>query len=70
MDVTWKNAVWALGLLALLFLGIPIQVKVSDPVEKEFLQFIQKHNKTYADNPVEYERRLEYFKVALLSLNC
>ncbi len=65
MEVTWKNAVCALGLLSLCFLAIPIRVKEPDPVEKEFLQFIQKHNKSYVNDPVEYARRLEYFKVAL-----
>lgn len=67
MAVTVKNVVCCLALLSLCFVGIPVRIKEPDAVEQEFLEFIQKHNKSYVNEPAEYAKRLEYFKVALLS---
>lgn len=69
MAVTIRNVVCSLGLLSLCFLGIPIRVKEPDAVEQEFLEFIQKHNKSYVNKPIEYAKRLEYFKVTFFFLN-
>lgn len=63
MAVTVKNVVCCLGLLSLCFVGIPVRVKEPDAVELEFQEFIQKHNRSYANEPTEYAKRLEYFKV-------
>lgn len=65
MDVTCKNVFGLLGLICLCFVGIPLRVKEQDSTEQEFLQFIENHNKSYAKEPTEYARRLEYFKVRL-----
>ncbi|KAI9554249.1 hypothetical protein GHT06_019521 [Daphnia sinensis] len=64
MTGTVKNVICVLGLFSLCFLGIPIRVKEPDSVEHEFLQFIQKHNKSYSKDSAEYERRLSYFKAS------
>jgi hypothetical protein len=65
MAATFKNVICALGLFSLCFLGIPIRVDKMDSMEQEFQQFIEKHNKTYGKDPVEYGKRLSYFKVFL-----
>jgi len=65
MAGTFKNVICALGLFSLCFLGIPIRIDQPDSMEQEFKQFIEKHNKSYGRDPVEYERRLSYFKVFL-----
>jgi hypothetical protein len=65
MAATFKNVICALGLFSLCFLGIPIRVEKPDSMEQEFQQFIEKHNKSYGKDPVEYGKRLSYFKVFL-----
>lgn len=65
MTTTFKNVICVLGLFSLCFLGIPIRVKYPDSLEQEFIQFIEKHNKTYSKDSVEYGKRLTYFKVLI-----
>ncbi|XP_046451716.1 cathepsin O-like [Daphnia pulex] len=64
MAATFKNVICALGLFSLCFLGIPIRIDQPDSMEQEFKQFIEKHNKSYGRDPVEYGRRLSYFKAS------
>jgi len=64
MTVNCRNFVYTIGLIALCFVGIPINLNNDDVIEKEFVKFTQMHNKSYVNQPEEYARRLAYFKVS------
>ena len=60
---TWKTVLYSLGLFSLCFLGVPVTIHHIDDVETLFKEFTHKYNRTYINNPSEYSRRLEYFRV-------
>jgi len=68
MSVNCRNVVYTIGLIALCFVGIPINLNNDDVIEQEFVKFIQLHNKSYVNQPEEYASRLAYFKVSQVSL--
>ena len=67
MSVNCRNVVYTIGLIALCFVGIPINLNNDDVIEQEFVKFIQLHNKSYVNQPEEYALRLAYFKVSQVS---
>ena len=64
MTVNCRNFVYTIGLIALCFVGIPINLNNDDVIEKEFVKFTLMHNKSYVNQSEEYARRLAYFKVS------
>lgn len=67
MTVNCRNVIYAIGLISLCFVGIPIRINDTNDtmLEQEFLKFVQENNKSYANQPEEYARRLAFFKVSL-----
>ncbi|XP_045453423.1 cathepsin O-like [Melitaea cinxia] len=60
----WWNWFLAFALLSLLFVAIPLtypRTKNKEELRPMFDSYIEKFNKSYKNNPVEYETRLEHF---------
>lgn len=60
-----------LGMVALLFFGIPIRVGPPQEHairEQLFVKYISDYNKSYRFNKTEYKQRFEAFQVCLQSL--
>lgn len=63
----WWNWFLAFALLSLLFIAIPLtypRTKNKEELRPMFDSYIEKFNKSYKNNPVEYETRLEHFCVS------
>lgn len=54
-----------IALFCLLFIAIPLTFSddENEKLKPMFDNYIQKFNKTYKDNPEEYEARFKYFVV-------
>lgn len=59
----------AIALICLLFIAIPISYSGGKQklVQLQFDEYLQKFNKSYKENPAEYETRLKYFTVSFRS---
>ncbi|XP_045778492.1 cathepsin O-like isoform X1 [Maniola jurtina] len=60
----WWNWILILALVCLLFVAIPLTypgTRTKEELRPMFDEYIEKFNKSYKNNPVEYETRLEHF---------
>ncbi|CAH2087833.1 unnamed protein product [Euphydryas editha] len=60
----WWNWFLAFALVSLLFIAIPLtypRTKTKEQLRPLFDSYIEKFNKSYKNNPEEYEKRLEHF---------
>lgn len=69
----WWNWILFIALVCLLFIAIPLTYTTSpsgtkDSIRPMFDEYIKKYNKSYKNNPAEYETRLEHFVVSKLHL--
>lgn len=70
----WWNWILFIALVCLLFIAIPLTYTTSpsgtkDSIRPMFDEYIKKYNKSYKNNPAEYETRLEHFVVSKFTFN-
>lgn len=67
----WWNWVLAVVLLSLLLIAIPISYSGANRKQQmklKFDKYIEKFNKSYKNNPEEYERRFQHFVVSFYTI--
>ncbi|XP_006622333.2 cathepsin O-like [Apis dorsata] len=66
LDMEWKTIAFTILVVSLCFLAIPIKV---DPDNNEdiklFQNYVVRYNKSYRNNPSEYEERFKHFQRSL-----
>ncbi|XP_076176211.1 cathepsin O isoform X2 [Ptiloglossa arizonensis] len=66
-DMEWKTVAFTILIVSLCFLVIPIRVgpDISTEDIKLFKSYVSRYNKSYRNNPVEYEERFRRFRRSL-----
>lgn len=67
----WWNWILIIALVCFLFIAVPLTYNTSPSGTKEqlrpmFDKYIEQFNKSYKNNPAEYETRLEHFVVSII----
>ncbi|XP_075234098.1 cathepsin O-like [Lycorma delicatula] len=67
MALSWKDCLIRIGLIGLLFLGIPIHIQKPHQTENHLLfqSYMKKFNKSYKKGSDEYEKRYQNFQKSL-----
>ncbi|CAG9571896.1 unnamed protein product [Danaus chrysippus] len=67
----WWNWILVVALVCLLFVAIPLSYpdRTKETLRPMFDEYIENFNKTYKDDPAEYEKRLEHFVASVKEID-